>query len=460
MAEARGSAALIAGLAIACSILVFFMQPFALPPPAAKAAALGIFAIGLWSTRILAEHVTAIIFFLIAELLSIAPASIVFSGFESDAFWLTFGGLIIGVAIGETGLGVRLAHAIASRLGNKYWQVVTGAALSGSLLAVVMPSTMGRTVLIIPIVAALAEELGFASGSRGHVGMILSAGFSSYMISVGILPANLPNVVLLGLSRSLYNIQITYGEYALLHLPITGVLKVVAVIVTVCVMFPDQPQRRHIVHNRSPFSRNEKWLLALLAGCIVLWATDFIHHISPAWVALGAAVICLLPRPGLISPGAFNEKVNYGALFFVAAFLGLAAILAESGLGIRVGTSLAGALALEPGDNWWNFVKLCVLATVISLTATTAGVPAVLTPMAANLSAAAGMPVMTVLMTQVFGFSTLILPYQGAPLLMTMHLGRIRTGDGARICIVLTVVTFVVLIPLNYLWWRLLGYFN
>jgi di/tricarboxylate transporter len=65
-----------------------------------------------------------------------------------------------------------------------------------------------------------------------------------------------------------------------------------------------------------------------------------------------------------------------------------------------------------------------------------------------------------VLMTQVFGFSTLILPYQGAPLLMTMHLGRIRTGDGARICIVLTVVTFVVLIPLNYLWWRLLGYFN
>ena len=58
------------------------MQPFALPPPAAKAAALGIFAIGLWSTRILAEQVTAIIFFLIAELLSIAPASIVFSGFE------------------------------------------------------------------------------------------------------------------------------------------------------------------------------------------------------------------------------------------------------------------------------------------------------------------------------------------------------------------------------------------
>jgi di/tricarboxylate transporter len=53
-----------------------------------------------------------------------------------------------------------------------------------------------------------------------------------------------------------------------------------------------------------------------------------------------------------------------------------------------------------------------------------------------------------------------LLPYQGAPLLVTMQLGAIRTRDGIRLCIALTAVTFLVLIPLNYFWWDYLGYFH
>lgn len=453
---------LIAGAAALAAGAIFFFHSFGLPPEAVGATSLGVLAIGLWSTRVLPEHITALMFFLAAVLFAVAPQETIFSGFSSAAFWLTFGGLIIGVAIGETGFGARMARFISKRLGNSYWRVITGTALVGAALAVVMPSTMGRAVLLVPIISALAEELGFGVGTNGRTGMILSAGFSSYMISAGILPANLPNVLLLGLAGSLYNLPITYGEYALLHLPITGVMKVVAVIVTVCVMFPDAPRSIAVASPVTPrrLSRNEIWLLAVLSGSILLWVTDFIHKISPAWVALAAAIICLLPRPGLVSARAFHEKVNYGALFFVAAFLGLAAIVAESGLGAHIGASLAAVLDLAPHENWPNFVKLSVLSTVVSLTATTAGVPAVLTPMAAKLASAADMPLMTVLMTQVFGFSTFLLPYQGAPLLMTMQLGQIRTGDGARLCIVLAIITFLILLPLNFAWWSLLGYFR
>ena len=37
-----------------------------------------------------------------------------------------------------------------------------------------------------------------------------------------------------------------------------------------------------------------KWLMAAL----LLWITDFIHHIDPAWVALGVAVGLSLPVVG------------------------------------------------------------------------------------------------------------------------------------------------------------------
>jgi hypothetical protein len=61
-------------------------------------------------------------------------------------------------------------------------------------------------------------------------------------------------------------------------------------------------------------------------------------------------------------------------------------------------------------------------------------------------------------MTQVFGFSTFLLPYQGAPLLVTMQLGEIKTVDATRLCLALAAVTILILLPLNYTWWMLLGY--
>lgn len=446
--------------AVACALVLLVAQPFGATPAAAKAAALAILSLALWSTRVLPEHVTAIGFFLVAVLFSGAPPEVIFSGFNSAAFWLTFGGLVIGVAINNTGLGKRLAHAISAHIGSSYWRTIAGAALIGIVLAVLMPSTMGRVVLLIPIITALADELGFAKGSHGRTGMVIAAGFSTYMVSAGILPANLPNVILLGLSQSLYGLPITYGSYLLLHFPITGLLKVAIIVALVLAMFPDRPRPARRRETPSATTPGERWLMLVLGLAIVLWASDFVHHVSPAWVALGAAIFCLLPRPGLVSPQAFNERVNYGALFFVAAFLGLAAVIAESGLGTEIGTYLAGKIGLSPGADWWNFVKLSVLSTMICLVTTTAGVPAVLTPMAAKLAAASGLPLMTVLMTQVFGFSTFLLPYQGAPLLVTLQLGEIRTRDAARLCLALAAATFLIILPLNFLWWRLLGYFG
>ena len=379
---------LVAAIVAICAAFVFLAQPFAIPASATNAAALAILAIGLWSTRILPEHTTAIGFFLVAVFISDVPVEVVFSGFSSTAVWLTLGGLIIGVAISETGLCQRLARAVSTGLGASYWRAIAGAALIGVVLAFMMPSTMGRAVLLVPIISAMAEELGFASGSRGRTGMILSAAFSTYMISAGILPANLPNVVLLGLSDSIYNLPITYGAYLLLHFPITSLLKVVAVVIIVCKMFPDRPRTRNGRSAAATMSRNEKWLSIILGISIFLWMSDFVHHVSPAWIALAAGIMCLLPRPGLVSTKAFSQKVNYGASFFVAAILGLASIIAESGLGTEIGTSLATVIGLEPGQNWWNFAKLSLLATLISMTTTTAGIPAVLTPMSTHCQSA------------------------------------------------------------------------
>lgn len=65
-------------------------------------------------------------------------------------------------------------------------------------LAFVMPSTMGRIVLLMPVILALADRMGFVEGRPGRTGMAVTLAIASFMVPCTILPANVPNMVLVG----------------------------------------------------------------------------------------------------------------------------------------------------------------------------------------------------------------------------------------------------------------------
>ncbi|HAD88495.1 MAG TPA: sodium:sulfate symporter, partial [Rhodospirillaceae bacterium] len=105
-----------------------------------------------------------------------------------------------------------------------------------------------------------------------------------------------------------------------------------------------------------------------------------------------------------------------------------------------------------------NFATLVGLGSVTGLLATAPSVPAVLPPFAQDLAAATGFPLVTVLMTIVLGYSTMFLPYQVPPLVVALQLGGVSLRQAGRFTLVLAVLTIVLLLPMNYLWWRVLGY--
>src|SRR5690606_24046699 len=103
-------------------------------------------------------------------------------------------------------------------------------------------------------------------------------------------------------------------------------------------------------------------------------------------------------------------------------------------------------------------LSLSGMAGLMGLVTTTPGVPTVLTPMAPDLAAATGFTLEAVLMTQVIGFATVIFPYQVGPFVMAMQLSGERLGHLLRVTLPLAALTFVVLMPLDWLWWRMLGW--
>jgi anion transporter len=450
----------IAGLIVLAALLLALFPPAGFPAGAAPAAGLCLATIGLYATGALPEYVTAILFFLVAMLARIAPADVVFSGFHSTAFWLVFGGLVIGLGVKRTGLAERLARAIAGHLGGGYPLVIGGAVAIGVGLAFLMPSTLSRVLLLLPILLAMADGLGFAPGSNGRAGLVLAASFATMIPAFAILPATVPTMVLIGASETLYGFAPTYGAYLLLHFPVLGLLKSLVIATLVVWLFPDRPSAPPPAPPWEPMSRDAKIMTGLLGGALALWVTDFIHHVSPAWVALAAAVALISPATGIVPIKEFNERIAHNSLFYVAGVLGLGAVIDHAGIGDWLAHAALAVLGLQPGAHGQAFALVAGLGAFIATLATQPSTPAVMTPLSDTLAQAVGLPVSVVLMMQVVGFSTVFLPYQAPPLVVAMQLGEIPMSRGNKLCLALFAATVVVLLPLDYFWWELLGRFS
>jgi len=186
-------------IALVASGVLALPVPLETPATVLPALALTMFTIGLWATGALPEHITAVAFIVIALGFSVAPPEIVFSGLRSSAFWLIFGGVVIGVAAERTGLGRYLAHFFTRRFDTSYPQLITGIVVGAVALAFLIPSAIGRLVILMPIILGLADNLSLEQGSKGRTGMALAASigtvrnmFSSVLSQPTTKPRNMP----------------------------------------------------------------------------------------------------------------------------------------------------------------------------------------------------------------------------------------------------------------------------
>lgn len=449
-----------AASAVAALVLFFIPAPEGAPPGVMQAAAVVVLTVGLWASAVLPEYLTAAIFFALSALLAIAPPNVVFSGFHSGAVWLIFGGLVIGVAVQATGLGARIARRMVGAFRGSYLTILFGIVLLTALLALFIPSAAARVMILMPIVMALADRLGFKEGSKGYYGMTLAVGAGSLYPAFGIMPAAVPNMVFLGAAESLYGFKITYAEYLYLNFPVIGPVSVLVLPFILRFLFPDEPNRVEQEVEIAPMSGKEKMLLVLLIAALTLWMTDFAHGISPAWISLAAGVLCLLPRVGVLPPNAMIEKVNFGPVLFVAGVIGMAAVVNASGLGELAARWLFSLVTLQPGEDFRNFASVAGIGAAIGLVVGMPGQPAIMSALASGIADSTGWPLSAALMIQMATWSMAIFPYQVPPIVVAMFAARLPMNRVVPVMMIMALLSCLVIAPLQFLWWRYVGLFG
>ncbi|UJF23950.1 anion permease [Suttonella sp. R2A3] len=421
-----------------------------------RAGTVIVLTIGLWASGRLPEYYTALLFFLLCVIGQVVPLDILFSGFASPAVWLFFSGAVLGMAINHTGLGAYLARCIAPLLARSVYHALAGSMLLGSGLMFIMPSAMGRILLLLPIVAALAQSLGYQREDRAYRGMLLGMVFATFLPAFTVLPANVPNNILIGMMDSLFANSPSYLQYLVLHFPLLGLLKMLILWAILCIFYRDKAPLRQPLE-AAPLSRSAKQLALLLTGVLGLWLSEDIHGISSAWVGMIGALYCLWPGSGLLGEQPIR-RMNLEPLFYVAAIVGMGVVAFHSGLATQMVDALLHIAPLSPKEHATNFATIAGLSSLTGILATLASIPAILTPMGTTLSEASGLSVDAIAMIQVLGFSTVWLPYQAPPLMIAIQSGYVSHRDVTHLCLILAVISVVVLWPLDYLWWQLLGY--
>jgi len=451
---------LILAVILVIAAAVALWSPAALGPTGGVTLAIVLVTLGLWATALVPGYFASLLLFASVLIAGLQPAPLVFSGFASAAVWLIISGFVIGSAVSATGLDARLADFIAPLVTRSYPRLVGGLMLASMLLGFLMPSSVGRAVVMVPIGMALADRCGFAKGSNGRIGIAAILAIGCNMPSFAILPSNIPNMVLAGSAETLLGVHFSYTDYLVLHYPVLGIVKSIVTVALVLALFPatvGAPLGGEAKQTAAGKAGQGK-VIGILLMTLAFWMTDSLHGINAAWIGLGAAVLLLAPRFGVVSPPAFKQSIDFGLLLFVAGALALGAVVGASGLGGKLGAFLTSVLPLAPGRDAINFFSLTFLSFVTGMFTTVPSAPAVLTPMTNGLAALTGYGAMTVLMTQVVGFSTVLFPYQVGPLVVAMQLSGERLDHLVKVTVPLALITLVALVPIDFLWWKALGW--
>jgi di/tricarboxylate transporter len=195
----------------------------------------------------------------------------------------------------------------------------------------------------------------------------------------------------------------------------------------------------------------------VIMAAIVLWLTDFIHHISPAVIGIGVGLFALLPRVGILEIEEMH-RLNYMPVFFVAAAVSMGTVM-EQTKGIEVLTQyvltwmqpfLGNIVVTTIVMYWTAFLYHFLLASEISMLATSI-------PLIMDLAKSGGFNPLQLGLIWTFAAGGKLFAYQSGVLIVGYSYGYFDARDLLRMGAWLTLVEFVILVLLVPFYWPLIG---
>ena len=444
------------------ALLIWFV-PLPVPTGARHTLAIVSFMAIYWILEPVDYGLTALVGCYLFWALHIAEFQVAFGGFATDTPWFLFGAMLMGEAAANTGLARRIGLSVMRFIGTSYPRLLLGLIVFVFLLNFLVPSGLAQLAIAAPIAIGIIAAFGASRHSNIAVGLFIMISYTSGLFNKMVLAGG-ASILTQGMLLKLTGQRIFWGPYFIAYLPAT-LVTIFACWLTILWLYPPEtkelPGGRRYLHDTiramGRWTPGEKKTLALLLFAIALWSTDFLHHISPAVVALGVGLMMVLPKIGVLSAHDVR-KVNYLIVFFIGGVMSMSEVMNKTeALGILSHIMMSWMTPLLSHTffsanvlYWAGFAYHFFLASELSMLGTT--LPGVI-----QYASTHGYNPVAFAMVWNFASAGKIFAYQSAVLILGYAYGYFRPIDLLRVGSILTVVESLLLFVIVPFYWPLIG---
>jgi solute carrier family 13 (sodium-dependent dicarboxylate transporter), member 2/3/5 len=443
--------------------LAVWLAPLPIDPITKHCFAIIGFMVVAWITRAMEYALAGLIGCFLFWALGVVKFRTAFSGFADDTAWFLFGALLLGIIATRSTIARRIAYFIMLRVGVTYPRILLGMIVTDFLLTFIVPSGVARVVIMAAIVIGLVEALGSPVGTNVSRGMFLVLTYTANIFDKMII-AGAASITARGLIEKVGGVEVLWSYWFIAFLPSSILSVLVAWWLTLKLYPPEKVMLdggydylRAELRKMGPLSAREKRAALLLAAVVLLWLTDFLHHVSPAVIGIGAGLFALLPRVGILESEDMR-RLNYMPVFFVAAAVSMGAVL-EATNGLDVLTRFVFSWMQPFMTNiiiativlYWTAVAYhFLLASEISMLGTSI-------PLVMQLAKTHGLNPLQLGMIWTFAAGGKLFAYQSGVLIVGYSYGYFAARDLVVMGGLLTVVEFIVLLSIVLFYWPLIG---
>jgi sodium-dependent dicarboxylate transporter 2/3/5 len=315
--------------------IVVWLWPLGLDPTAQRALAIVTFMIVYWIAEPIDSAITALIGCYLFWALGVAKIPVAFSGFTTNAPWFVFGCLLIGEAVSQTGVVKRLGYLIMLQVGTSYARILLALIAVSLLLTFLIPSTLVRVAMIAPVAVGIIGAYGVSKQSNVAKGLFLIVTYSSPLFGK-MLMSNPAAILAREIVVEQTGVEIFWCQWLLAFLPLIVVV-IGAFWFLVRWLYPaevnDLPCGKEYLKDAlrelGPLNGTDKKALLWVLLATALWATDSIHHINPAIIALGIGLLLCFPKIGVLDEQTVKQA-NFMTILLPAAALSMGNVLVET----------------------------------------------------------------------------------------------------------------------------------
>ncbi|MGP5928855.1 SLC13 family permease [Corynebacterium glyciniphilum] len=430
--------------------------PFSLSAMSVTAAVMVLMG-AWWMTGALPLAATAMVPLVAFPILQVAPMGDVSAPYADPTIFLFMGGFVLALGIQRWGLHRRLALLVVYTVGTKPKQLVLGFMIATGFMSMWVSNTATAVVMLpigVSVLALTAERVGGHQNQKKFAtALMLAIAYAASIGSLGTLIGTPPNAFMAAYMSSTHGIEIGFGRWMMVGLPLAVVFTALAWFVLVTVFKPEMDEIpggkeliRKEIDDMGKITRPEvvagiiflctaiAWItIPLLAEYVSWWSIS----IADAAIAMTAAVVMFIipvnKRGTRVMDWEHAKALPWDVLILFGGGLSLSSMVTASGLSLWIGEMVKGMEALPV-----VLLVFAIAAVVLALTEFTSNTATAATfiPIMGGVAVGIGLTgdgmmniMLLVVPTALAATCAFMLPVATPPNAIAYGSGYVRAGD-------------------------------